>query len=378
MDGGDACMYASGQRIIQYFEQFAPKHLAMEGDKIGLQVGTLQKEVKKVMIALDVLEEVVDEAIAENVDLIIAHHAVIFRPLKNLRTDLPAGRLYEKLIKHDIAVYIAHTNLDVAEGGINDLMVQALGLTEVDILEKWHEQKLKKIVVYVPLSHVDTVRDAMAQAGAGWIGHYSHCSFGVQGTGTFMPREGTNPYIGEQGKLEQVEEVRLETIMPEEMQARVVKAMVKAHPYEEVAYDIYPVEQAGTTWGIGRIGKLPKAVSLREFAEQVKQAFEVNGVRVVGDLERPVQRVAVLGGDGNSFVSKAMFRGADVLVTGDIYYHTAHDAMAGGLSIVDPGHNIEKIMKQGVKKVLDKHIQEDKWDTEIIVSKVNTDPFTFL
>ncbi|WCN38795.1 Nif3-like dinuclear metal center hexameric protein [Aneurinibacillus uraniidurans] len=371
-------MYANGQRIIQYFEQFAPKHLAMEGDKIGLQVGTLQKEVKKVMIALDILENVVDEAIAEGVDLIIAHHAVIFRPLKNLRTDLPAGRLYEKLIKHDIAVYIAHTNLDVAEGGINDLMAEALGLTDVDTLETWHEQKLKKIVVYVPVSHVDHVRNAMTQAGAGWIGQYSHCSFGVHGTGTFMPHEGTTPYIGEQNQLEQVEEVRLETIMPEDIQTRVVKAMMAAHPYEEVAYDIYPVEQVGKTWGIGRIGKLPQAMELKAFAEQVKKAFGVSGARVVGELDRPVRKVAVLGGDGNSFVSKAMFRGADVLVTGDIYYHTAHDAMAGGLSIVDPGHNVEKIMKQGVQKVLAKRLHEDRLDTEVIISRVNTDPFTFI
>ncbi|ERI09897.1 Nif3-like dinuclear metal center hexameric protein [Aneurinibacillus aneurinilyticus] len=371
-------MYANGQRIIQYFEEFAPKHLAMEGDKIGLQVGTLQKEVKKVMVALDVLEEVVDEAIAEGVDLIIAHHAVIFRPLKNLRTDLPAGRLYEKLIKHDIAVYVAHTNLDVAEGGINDLMAEALGLADVDILEKWHEQKLKKIVVYVPLSHADAVRDAMSQAGAGSIGQYSHCTFGVRGTGTFMPGEGADPYIGEQGKIEEVEEMRIETIMPEDIQARVVKAMIKAHPYEEVAYDIYPVEQAGAALGIGRIGKLKESVTLREFAEHVKVAFDVTGVRAVGNLDTVVQKVAVLGGDGNSFVSKAMFRGADVLVTGDIYYHTAHDAMAGGLSIIDPGHNVEKIMKQGVKNVLDKRIEQDKLDTKIVVSKVNTDPFTFL
>lgn len=371
-------MYANGQRIIQYFEEFAPKHLAMEGDKIGLQVGTLQKEVKKVMVALDVLEEVVDEAIAEGVDLIIAHHAVIFRPLKNLRTDLPSGRLYEKLIKHDIAVYVAHTNLDVAEGGINDLMAEALGLTDVNILEKWHEQKLKKIVVYVPLSHADAVRDAMSQAGAGSIGQYSHCTFGVRGTGTFMPGEGTDPYIGEQGKIEEVEEMRIETIMPEDIQARVVKAMIKAHPYEEVAYDIYPVEQAGAALGIGRIGKLKESVTLREFAEHVKGAFDVTGVRAVGNLDTIVQKVAVLGGDGNSFVPKAMFRGADVLVTGDIYYHTAHDAMVGGLSIIDPGHNVEKIMKQGVKNVLDKRIEQDKLDTKIVVSKVNTDPFTFL
>ncbi|WCK53451.1 Nif3-like dinuclear metal center hexameric protein [Aneurinibacillus sp. Ricciae_BoGa-3] len=371
-------MYASGQRIIQYFESFAPKHLAMENDKIGLQVGTLQKEVKKVMIALDVLEDVVDEAIAEGIDLIIAHHAVIFRPLKNIRTDLPQGRLYEKLIKHDIAVYVAHTNLDVAEGGINDLMAEALGLEDIEILEKWHEQKLKKIVVYVPASHLDAVREAISQAGAGWIGHYSHCTFGVEGTGTFLPREGTNPFIGEPGKMEHVQEVRMETIMPEEIQAKVIKAMTKAHPYEEVAYDIYPVEQAGTTWGIGRIGRLPQEMTLAAFAQKVKAAFDVTGVRAVGPLTKPVRKVAVVGGDGNSFISKAMFCGADVMVTGDVYYHNAHDAMAGGLSLVDPGHNVEKVMKEAVKKVLDKRIKEDKLNTDIIISRINTDPFTFL
>lgn len=371
-------MFANGQKIIQYMEKFAPKHLAMEGDKIGLQVGTLNKEVKKVMVALDVLEEVADEAIEQGVDLIIAHHAVIFRPLKNLRTDMPAGRIYEKLIKHDIAVYIAHTNLDVAEGGINDLMASRLGLQDTEVLETLHTQSLKKIAVFIPKDHLDPVMEAMADAGAGWIGNYSHCTFRLNGTGTFMPREGTDPFIGTAGKLEEVEEIRLETIVPADLQHRVIKAMIKAHPYEEVAYDVYPLEQRGKVYGLGRIGRLPEQVALRELAEQVKKAFDVSGLRVVGQLDEKVQKVAVLGGDGNSFVSKAMFRGADVFITGDIYYHTAHDAMAGGLSLIDPGHNVEKIMKDAVADIIRTALAENRYQTEVISSKIHTDPFTFL
>lgn len=371
-------MFANGQTIIQMFEEFAPKHLAMEGDKIGLQVGTLNKDIKKVMVTLDVLEDVVDEAIQQGVDLIIAHHAVIFRPLKNLRTDMPAGKLYEKLIKHDIAVYIAHTNLDVAEGGINDLMAQALGLQRTEPLDILHTDALKKVVVFVPKTHHEQVLQAMAAIGAGWIGNYSHCTFNVEGIGTFMPMEGTNPFIGKEGKLEKVEEIRIETIVPAALQNRVVKAMMKAHPYEEVAYDIYPVEQTGPSFGIGRIGELAQEMNLKEFSEMVKEAFQVKGLRVVGDPTKKVKKVAVLGGDGNSYVSKAIFRGADVLVTGDIYYHTAHDAMTAGLSLVDPGHNVEKIMKTAVQEILFDKLKETRYQTEVVVSTINTDPFTFL
>ncbi|WP_134700167.1 Nif3-like dinuclear metal center hexameric protein [Ammoniphilus sp. YIM 78166] len=371
-------MLTNGHTIIQLLEEFAPKHLAMEGDKIGLQVGTLNKEIKKVMVTLDVLEEVVDEAIQEGVDLLIAHHAVIFRPLKNLRTDLPAGRLYEKLIKHDIAVYITHTNLDVAPGGINDLMADALGLIETEPIDVLHTEQLKKLVVFVPVSHHDQVLQAIAEAGAGWIGKYSHCTFNMEGTGTFMPRDGAQPFIGREGELEKVEEVRLETIISSDLQNRVVKAMLKAHPYEEVAYDIYPLEQAGKSYGLGRIGKLPNPISLKELADQVKGVFQVNGLRVVGELNRQVKKVAVLGGDGNSYVSKAAFKGADVLVTGDIYYHTAHDAIASGLALIDPGHNVEKIMKKALREILMTKLQKTKSETQVIISKVNTDPFQFL
>lgn len=364
--------------MIQYVERLAPKALAMEGDKIGLHVGTLQKQVKKVMVALDVLEPVVDEAIAEGVDLIVAHHAVIYRPLKHLRTDLAAGRVFEKLIKHDIAVYTAHTNLDVAVGGMNDWLAEAIGLTNVDVLDVIHRDAWKKLVVFVPTTHRDAVFQALSGAGAGWVGNYSHCSFQVEGTGTFLPQEGTTPYIGTEGSLEKVEEVRLEMVVPASRQSAAVKAMLAAHPYEEVAYDIIPLEAAGTGYGIGRIGSLPQPMTLRELAELVKARFSLQGVRVVGDLDGTVKKVAVVGGDGSSFVSKAIFKGADVYLTGDIGYHTAHDAQAEGLSIIDAGHNIEKIMKEKLAAYLTLRLKENGYQTEVVASRVHTDPFQFV
>ncbi|EGL19948.1 MULTISPECIES: Nif3-like dinuclear metal center hexameric protein [unclassified Paenibacillus] len=371
-------MFAKGQTVIQLFEKLAPKHYAVPDDKIGLQLGTLQKEIKKILVALDVTDEVVDEAIRTGADLIIAHHAIIFRPLAHLQTDTPAGRLYEKLIKSDIAVYIAHTNLDVAEGGINDLMAEALGLKDLVPLDEVHTEKLSKLVVFVPESHHEKVLQALFQAGAGWIGDYSHCSFNIPGMGTFMPREGTKPFLGEQGKLERADEVRVETIVPAGIQRAVVQAMLKAHPYEEVAYDLYPMDLKGRTFGLGRAGKLPEPLTLRELVAAAKEAFDVPMVRVVGDLDRTVRKAAVLGGSGGRYVRGAMFAGADVLVTGDIDYHTAHDALAAGMCLIDVGHNVEKIMKRAVADYMNRALAEKKYGTVAAASEPSTEPFQFL
>lgn len=367
---------ANGHEIIQLFEQFAPKGLAMEGDKIGLQIGRLNKKIDRIMIALDVLEEVIDEAIEKNVQLIIAHHPPIFRPLKNVITDTVQGRMIEKLLKHDISVYAAHTNLDVATGGVNDLLAEALGLEKTEVLVPTYETNLKKIIVFVPSSHAEEIRQVLGNAGAGFIGNYSHCTFSTAGTGRFLPGEASNPHIGTHGLLEAVDEVRIETIVPEQLLKRVLTAMLKAHPYEEVAYDVYPVENQGEVLGLGRIGTI-KEKTLAEFAEQVKTAFEVDKVRVVGDLASLVKKVAVLGGDGNKYYTHAKFKGADVYVTGDIYYHTAHDAMMQGLNMIDPGHNVEKVMKKGLTNTLAKMCQESGYEVEIFPSEVNTDPFQY-
>jgi len=367
----------NGFEIISLFEQFSPKAYAMEGDKIGLQVGDLSRPVHNVMIALDVTEKVVDEAISLKTDLIIAHHPPIFRPLTKITADNPAGRLMQKLIKHDIAVYAAHTNLDVAKGGVNDLLSDALGLRDCEVLVPTYEDKLKKLVAYVPVDHAEAVKEAIGNAGAGAIGKYSHCSFTALGKGEFKPGEDSNPFIGEPGKLEVVDEMRVETIYPQSLEKTVLKELKKAHPYEEPAFDIYDVAQKGEQLGLGRIGKIDE-MTLAEFAEHVKKRLDVPAVRVVGDVKTKIKKVAVLGGDGNKYFSHAIRKGADVYVTGDMYYHVAIDANELGLNIVDPGHNVEKVMKKGVAYKLVAMCEERGYKVNIFPSSLHTDPFQFV
>lgn len=368
----------NGHEVIQLFEQFAPKELAMEDDKIGLLIGSLNQPVKNVLVALDVVEEVVDEAIEKDVQLIISHHPLIYRPLKTIRTEDAYGKIITKLIKHDIAVYAAHTNLDVTFGGVNDLLAAKLGLKETDVLVPTYEMPLKKLVVYAPVQAADQIREVLGNAGAGFIGNYSHCSFSNEGTGRFLPGENTNPYIGLQGKLETVKEERIETIFPQNLERKIIKAMLKAHPYEEPAYDIYPLDLKGQTYGLGRIGYLQEEMTLEEFSEFVKTALDIKGVRVVGDLKDKIKKVAVLGGDGGKYYPTAIRKGADVFITGDMYYHTAIDAKLDGLNIIDPGHNVEKVMKDGVVKKMTELCQEKHYQVSFLPSVIHTDPFLFV
>ncbi|MDG5470834.1 Nif3-like dinuclear metal center hexameric protein [Jeotgalibacillus sp. ET6] len=368
---------ANGYQIIELFEQFSPKNLAMEGDPGGLQIGRLNQKVKKVMTALDVLEEVVDEAVREGVNLIIAHHPIIYRPLKTIQTDLSSGRIIAKLIQHDIAVYVAHTNLDITDGGVNDLLAEQLKLSNTKVLVPTTEDRLKKVVVFAPESHAEQVRKAMAEAGAGQAGDYSHCSFTSTGTGRFMPAEGSDPFIGSVNELEEVKETRIETILFESIEKKVIQAMLKAHPYEEVAYDVFEESRKGPERGLGRVGTLNKKMTLNEFTDFVKIQFDIPALRYVGDPATSIQKVAVLGGTGNKYMKAAKFSGADVYVTGDVDYHIAHDAAALGLCIVDPGHNIEKVMKNGTAEEMKRRCEEKGFDVEFIASSIHTDPFSF-
>ncbi|MGG3574731.1 Nif3-like dinuclear metal center hexameric protein [Bacillus gobiensis] len=365
----------SGTDFIKWFEDFCPPSYAVEGDPIGLQIGTLHKEVKKVMITLDVSENVVKEAIKEQADLIIAHHPPIFRPLKKVETNHPSGKVIELCVKHDIAVYAAHTNLDITDGGVNDMLAEALMLKNTEVLVPTFSDPMNKLVVFVPKEHEENVRRAVGNAGAGHIGDYSHCAFSTEGIGSFRPLEGSDPFIGTVGELELVHEVRLETIFPSRIKNQVLAAMLEAHPYEEVAYDIYPVEQASIEKGLGRIGTIEQEMTLHDFALYVKDKLQVGGVRMSGNPQALVKKVAVLGGDGNKFMSNAKKMGADVFVTGDIYFHVAQDAVAEGLNLVDPGHYAEKIMKQGLADLLE---AKCKMEISFAASSTDTNPFVFL
>ena len=370
---------ANGHEIIQTFESWSPKKYAcMENDPIGLAIGTLNKTVSKVLVTLDVTDAVVEEAIEQGCELIIAHHPPIFRKLSHIRTDNPQGKLFEKLIKNDIAVYAAHTNLDVAPGGVNDLLAAALHLQHTQILDETYVENLMKLAVFVPQQEANALREALAKAGAGQLGDYNSCSFTTQGTGRFKPLEGANPFIGSTGELEAVNEEKIEVVLPVSSKSRVLKAMLQAHPYEEPAYDMWHLEVEAERQGLGRIGTLEEPMTLEAFAHFVKQQLDVPSLRVVGPLDGLVKKVAVVGGDGNKYVYTAKFAGADVFVTGDIGFHVAQDAEVNGLSIVDPGHHVEKVMIKGVVDKMTKLCADKKLNVTFMASKINTEPFTFI
>lgn len=364
----------SHQMIFRALETWAPKSFAYDWDPVGLQVGSKTDQTKNVLVTLDVNHEVVDEAIKNNANVIIAHHPMLFKPVKSIDFNSVKGSLIRKLIRHDITVYASHTNLDIAEGGVNDLLSEAIGLKKVKPLLTTHVDSLIKLAVFTPVDHVQKVVDALSEAGAGHIGNYSHCTFQSAGTGTFKPLEGANPYIGTENKIEHVDELKIETIVPEPILDNVVRAMVEAHPYEEVAYDLYPLKNEGKKYGLGRIGSLPQTLTLKELIKEVKNKFNVKHLRFTGDLNQTVKRVAILGGSGEKYIQVAKNANADVYITGDVTFHHAQDAKDIGLALIDAGHYIEHIMKEATKRFI-----KDKFPTvNVIVSTVNTDPFQFM
>ncbi|WP_145523462.1 Nif3-like dinuclear metal center hexameric protein [Virgibacillus sp. SK37] len=367
----------NNSNVFQLMEKWAPKHLAYDWDNVGLQVGSYHQNVNKIMVTLDVLETVVDEAIQKGVNLIIAHHPLLFKPIKQINFDSPQGRLIRKLIDHQITVYAAHTNLDAAIGGVNDMLCQSIGIQSTSNLIDTFTQRLLKIVVYVPKTHEEEIRNALSDSGAGHIGNYSHCTFQTKGEGIFKPLEGTNPYIGTTNQLELVDEVRIETILPEEKLNKVISSILKAHPYEEPAYDIYPLKNSGKRFGIGRVGLLPQKITLEKLCSQIKKSLNISGLRVTGDLQKEVKKVAVLGGSGEKYIHTAKQKGADVYITGDMSFHTAQDAWQMGLSVIDAGHYIENIMKKHTVEYLKNELKHHP-SVEILMSEINTDPFQFV
>ena len=361
--------------IFSWIEQAAPLESAEPWDNTGLQVGSAGYQVDKVLLALDVTAEVVDEAIDKKVQLIICHHPMLFRPLKQLRTDTPEGNLLAKLVRGNISVYAAHTNLDSAPGGVNDALATRLGLIDVKPLRERREE-LVKIIVFVPPTHAEKVWNAMADAGAGFIGNYSHCSFQVQGKGTFLPLAGARPFCGEIEKLSTEDEIRVETVVPMRSSASVLRAMLNNHPYEEVAYDVIPMKNTLVRGGLGRIGDLPQAMTLSGFADSVKSALGVSCLRLVGDVGVQVRKVAVCGGAGADLIGDAAFGGAEVLVTGDIKYHDAQNALAHHLCILDAGHYATEIPVLDVlRQQLEQQGNAAEWGCTFEVSTKQSDMF---
>ncbi|MGK0551437.1 Nif3-like dinuclear metal center hexameric protein [Enterococcus faecalis] len=367
-----------GQIFLRAFEAYCPTWLAEAGDPVGLQLGTLNKPLEKVMVTLDVRPEVVAEAIAKNVDLIVAKHPPIFRPIKHLLTDHFQEKMYADLLKHDIAVYVAHTNMDIIPAGLNDWFCELLGIQETEYLTKTHTISFKKLAVFVPVEAANRMRQALGAAGAGQQGAYSNTSYSLIGTGRFTPETGAIPAIGEVGKEAVVQEAKIEVIFPETIQAEVLAAMKAVHPYEEPAYDLYTIDNQQQTYGLGRIGTLPTSLSLKEFVEKIKAAFQLDGLRLIAaDDTKSVQRIAICGGSGEKFYHDALKKQADVYITGDVYYHTAHDMLTEQLPVIDPGHYIEALCKPKLVALFNEWKEREHWDVTFIESQVDTNPFRF-
>lgn len=330
-------MSASCGMIAEAIERMAPREWAESWDNVGLLVGRPDQSIENVLLTLDVTPAVIDEAIKLNAGLLITHHPFPFQAVKRVRTDSPDGSMLAKLLQENISLYAAHTNLDIALGGVNDVLAARLSLHDIEILRQ-RSEALVKIVTFVPRAYEEAVWQAMSGAGAGCIGGYSECGFRGTGIGTFLPGNDTRPFIGEQNQLSRVEETRIETVAPAVLASSIVEALRKAHPYEEVAYDIYPLNNKHFINGLGRIGALSNPMILSEFAKQVRTALHADGVKTVGDPDTIVRQVAVCGGAGMEVSKDALRCGAQVLVTGDIRYHDALEAMAMGLCLVDAGH----------------------------------------
>lgn len=359
--------------IQEIFETWAPRALAWDRDNVGLQVGSMEREVQKILVALDVTPEVIEEARSNEVELIVTHHPLLFRPPRTVTMDDRVGRMVIDLIQSDIALYSVHTNLDFSEKGVSFILAERLGLQNISVLKRTTND-LRKLVVFVPADYVEKLTAAVGAAGGGVIGKYDLCSFRLEGTGTFRPQEGSQPFAGKPGEFEKVSEVRLEMVVPRWRLNAVLAAMRGSHPYEEIAYDVYSLENETPSWGAGAIGLLPSEIRLKKFLKLVKEELHIPFVRYTGDDARKVHTVAVCGGSGADLTSEAIARGADAFVTADVRYHD-FEAAQGRIALIDAGHyETEQLCVAALVQHLQRHQQSIKDQVRVFQSATITNP----
>jgi dinuclear metal center YbgI/SA1388 family protein len=328
---------ATIRQLIELLNQIAPPYLALADDNVGLQIGAKGKEVEAVLVALNVNEAVLQEAIEVRADLLVCHHPLFFKPISQLHLDSFTGRIIEQLLHAGIALFTMHTNFDRAEFSVSHALAERIGLSDVEVLVKSKDLRFYKLAVYVPGEYTNRLLEAMANAGAGTIGKYTYCSFSTSGTGTFKPSLEAKPFAGELGKLSQVEEVKLEVVVPPDRLEEVIKEAKRVHPYEEMAYDVYETVNIPISSGLGVIGKLRKPKKLGDLLDRWCNKYKWRP-RVVGDLLKSIERVALCSGSGGSLVQNAVAAKADLLLTGEVKYHQALEARYLGLAVVDIGH----------------------------------------
>lgn len=359
--------------IIASIEQMAPPSYQESYDNAGLIVGEYNREVKGVLICLDVIESVIDEAIEKGANLIIAHHPIVFKGLKRFNGSNYVERTVIKAIQNNIAIYAAHTNIDSVQGGVSDRICDLIGVKKKKILSPVSDD-LKKLVTFVPESHAEKVREAIFQAGAGCIGNYDSCSYNTRGEGTFRGGKDSTPFVGEKGQIHYEQEVRIETIFPKHIKGKVIGALLSAHPYEEVAYDIYALENQNPQVGLGMIGELDEAENSLEFLKRIKKIFKTACIRYTDITKKEIKRVAVCGGSGSFLLRNAIGAKADVFVTGDFKYHEFFDA-EGKIIIADIGHfESEQFTRDIFYEIVTKKFP----NFAVHISEINSNPINYL
>lgn len=366
--------------VVALVERWYPPHRAEEWDRVGLVCGDPEADVRRILLAVDPVQAVADEAVALGAQLVITHHPLYLRGTSSVAATTPKGRVVHTLVSHGCGLLAAHTNADAPAGGVSESMALALGLGDVRPLEADAVEPRDKLVVFVPVGDAERVRDAITAAGAGAIGDYDSCTFSAPGEGRFRPLPGAHPTIGAVGDLETVEEVRIEAVLDRRLRAAVVAAMLAAHPYEEPAYDVIALAPLDDpTRGSGRIGTLEQPMTLQQLAERVGAALPAtaHGVRVAGDPDRTIATVALCGGSGDFLLDRARAAGADAYVTSDLRHHPASELREhpDAPALLDVAH---WAAEWTWLPVLRDRLVEALGDTVAVqVSTTNTDPWTF-
>jgi dinuclear metal center YbgI/SA1388 family protein len=364
------------KEIAKRIDRIIPLKLAQGWDNVGLLIGNPNKDVKNILMTIDITKAVLSEAKKQKAELIISYHPIIWDGLKTITTDGPAGIVYD-LISSGIAVFSIHTALDVAIGGVNDGLAEIIGIKDAKPIGDYVESPTGdnyKLVVYVPADSLAKVSNAVFAAGAGAIGNYSNCSFGAEGTGTFRPLEGAKPAIGRKNRLEKVPETRFETIVPADKLDAVIEAMIKAHPYETPAFDIFKLYNEQSKFGLGRIGLLEQPLKIAQIIEKIKKTTGAKAVGLVGDDKKTVKKAAVCAGSCGKIINSVIAAGADSYITGELKHHQALAAQEAGLTCICLSHTISE---RFILKKLAKQLQKPLEETIIRISKQDKDPFTW-
>jgi dinuclear metal center YbgI/SA1388 family protein len=365
--------------VCALMDDWYPPHLAEDWDAVGLVCGDPASDVRRILLAVDPVLAVADEAVAWDADLLIVHHPLFLKGTSSVAATTPKGRVVHRLLSNGCGLLTAHTNADSPVGGVSESIALALGLADVQPLEPDPLAARDKLVVFVPVADAEKVRDAITSAGAGALGDYEAASFSTPGEGRFRPLPGAQPAIGSVGELEVVDEVRIESVVDRPLRSQVVAAMLAAHPYEEPAYDVIPLASLDDpARGSGRIGRLTDPTTLADFAARVARTLPetAHGVRVAGDADRRVETVALCGGSGDFLLDRARSAGADVYVTSDLRHHPASESQeAGGPALVDVAHWAAESMWLPVLR--DRLVAALDDTVEVHVSTTTTDPWTF-